>query len=65
MQLNRSDVDHLPDDKLIVLYCDCGPGEADSNIMGVKLKEMGFLNVKVLASPSIRGWIQKGYPVDK
>ncbi|MFC1820911.1 rhodanese-like domain-containing protein [Thermodesulfobacteriota bacterium] len=64
-QPDWSDAQKLPDDKPIVLYCDCGPGEADSNYMGLKLKEMGFLDVKVLAAPSIRGWIEKGYPVEQ
>ena len=59
-----SDVQQFPDDILIVLYCDCGPGEADSNLMGLKLREMGFPEIKVLASPAIRGWTEKGYPIE-
>jgi rhodanese-related sulfurtransferase len=64
IQPQWSDLEPFPDDKLIVLYCDCGPGEADSNHMGLKLKEMGFLEIKVLAHPSIRGWIERGYPIE-
>ncbi len=65
MKLDGSEVLELPRDRLIILYCDCGPGEADSNHMGLQLKELGFADVKVLAAPSIRGWIQKNYPMEK
>jgi rhodanese-related sulfurtransferase len=60
-----SDVENLSKSNPIVLYCDCGPGEADSEYMGLKLREFGFREVSVLAAPSIRGWIEKGYPVEK
>lgn len=65
MKLDYSEVSELPNEKLIVLYCDCGPGEADSNHMGTQLKELGFLDVKVLAAPSIKGWRQNNYPMEK
>jgi rhodanese-related sulfurtransferase len=64
MELDGSEVLKLPREKLIVVYCDCGPGEADSNHMGIQLKELGFLDVKVLAAPSIKGWKEKNYPME-
>ncbi len=63
-QLTEGNV-QLPRDKMIVTYCDCGPGEADGADLAARLKEMGFSNVKVLADPSIRGWMNAGYPVEK
>jgi rhodanese-related sulfurtransferase len=64
MELDGSEALKLPREKLIVVYCDCGPGEADSNHMGIQLKELGFLDVKVLAAPSIKGWKEKNYPME-
>lgn len=58
------DVSGLPRDKLIVTYCSCGPGDADSADVAGQLVELGFRNVKVLADPSIRGWKQAGYPLE-
>lgn len=52
-------------DKLIITYCDCGPGESDSAEIASRLIQMGFTNVKVLADPSLRGWIEKAYPIEK
>ena len=54
----------LPRDKLIVTYCNCGPGDADSANVAEQFLELGFSNVKVLADPSIRGWKQAGYPLE-
>jgi hypothetical protein len=45
MQPPWSNRQQFPDDRLIVLCCDCGPGEADSNHMGPKLREMGLLEI--------------------
>jgi len=64
-KLTRWDVRELPRDKMIIIYCDCGPGEADSSDLAAQLSEMGLSNVKVLADPSIRGWIKVGYPIEK
>jgi rhodanese-related sulfurtransferase len=64
-KLTHWDVRQLPRDKMIIIYCDCGPGEADSSDAAAQLSEMGFSNVKVLADPSIRGWIKAGYPIEK
>jgi len=64
-KLTRGDIGELPRDKMIIIYCDCGPGEADSSDLAAQLGEMGLRNVKVLADPSIRGWIRAGYPIEK
>jgi rhodanese-related sulfurtransferase len=64
-KLTQWDVRQIPRDKMIIIYCDCGPGEADSSDLAAQLREMGFNNVEVLAYPSIRGWIRAGYPVEK
>jgi rhodanese-related sulfurtransferase len=63
-KLKQSDVRQLPRDKMIITYCDCGPGEADSADVAAQLIEMGFGDVKVLADPSIKGWIKAGYPIE-
>jgi len=64
MKIDRSAVDKLPRNRLIVLYCDCGPEEGDSNYMALQLKGLGFTQIKVLADPSIGGWVKKGYPIE-
>ena len=65
MKIDPAAANNLPRNKLIVLYCDCGPGEGDSNHVALQLKGLGFTQVKILAHPSIRGWVEKGYPVQK
>jgi len=62
--ITLKDVSGLPRDKLLVPYCSCGPGDADSANVAEQLVELGFRNVKVLADPSIKGWKQAGYPMD-
>ena len=57
------EVQELSKEKLTITYCDCGPGESDSAEIASRLMEMGFMNVKVLADPSLRGWIERGYPI--
>ena len=64
-KLRWSDVEDLSGSNPVVIYCDCGPGEADSEDIALQLRKMDFLEVSVLAAPSIRGWISKGYPVEK
>lgn len=54
----------IPWDTLIITYCDCGPGEADSADVAAQLIRMGFEDVKVLADPSIRGWMEAGYSTE-
>lgn len=64
-ELKDADVEKLPKTKLIIIYCDCGPGENDSADLAAQLIDLGFRDVKVLADPSIRGWKQAGYPIEK
>ncbi len=63
-KLSQEDVKQIPRNKLIIIYCDCGPGEFDSSDLAAQLRDMGF-NTAVLADPSIKGWITAGYPVEK
>ena len=65
MKIDWATAQKLPRDKLLITYCDCGPGEGDSHSVGIQLKGMGFTQVKVLADPSIRGWMEKGYPIER
>ena len=64
-QIALEDVWSLPSDQLIVTYCDCGPGEADSASVAAQLFQFGYDNVKVLGDPSIRGWKELNYPMEK
>jgi rhodanese-related sulfurtransferase len=64
-QLELEDVMAFPEDRLTVVYCDCGPGEADSSDMAAQFKVFGYDNVRVLKDPSIKGWRAAGYPMEK
>ena len=64
-QIALEDVWSLPSDQPIVTYCDCGPGESDSANVASQLFNFGFDNVKVLQDPSIRGWKELDYPMEK
>lgn len=64
-QIALEEVFSLPTDKPVVTYCDCGPGEADSADVASQLIQLGFDNVKVLGDPSIKGWKNAGYPMEK
>ncbi len=61
-ELSEVDLEMVPWGVPIVTYCDCGPGEADSADVALQLIKLGFEDVKVLAHPSIEGWIEAGYP---
>jgi len=63
--IRLEDVWDFPSDELIVTYCDCGPGEADSSDAATQLIRFGYDNVKVLADPSIKGWKDAKYPLEK
>ena len=63
-KLTVAQVAALPRHKPVIVYCDCGPGEADGAGVAARLVDLGFDDVKVLADPSIRGWKQAGYPMD-
>jgi len=64
-KIKLEDVWDFPYDRLIVTYCDCGPGEADSSDAAAQLIKFGYDNVKVLADPSIKGWKAEKYPLEK
>jgi rhodanese-related sulfurtransferase len=64
-QIALEDVWSLPGDKPIITYCACGPGESDSADIANQLIRMGYGDVKVLKDPSIQGWKEAGYPVEK
>jgi rhodanese-related sulfurtransferase len=64
-QIDLEDVWSLPAEELIITYCDCGPGEADSDDVARQLFHMGYENVKVLEDPAIHGWREAGYPMEK
>ena len=64
-RIRLEDVWDFPYDRMIVTYCDCGPGETDSADSAAQLMRFGFENVKVLADPAIKGWKEAGYPMEK
>ena len=64
-EIALEDVWSLSQEQLIVTYCDCGPGEADSSSVASQLFQMGYENIKVLKDPSIKAWKDAGYPMDK
>jgi rhodanese-related sulfurtransferase len=64
-QIAPEDVWSLASDKPIVTYCACGPGESDSADIASQLIRMGYDDVKVLIDPSIQGWKEAGYPIEK
>ena len=63
--IRLEDVWDFPSDRLIVTYCDCGPGETDSSDAAKQLIRFGYDDVKVLADPSIKGWKDAKYPLEK
>ena len=63
-ELTDGQARRLPRSKLIITYCDCGPGETDSAGMAAQLIDLGFDNVKILKDPSIRGWKKAGFPME-
>jgi len=64
-QIALEDVWSIPSDATIITYCDCGPGEADSADIASQLMQMGYENVMVLKDPSIHGWKEAGFPMEK
>ena len=53
----------LPRNKTLVLYCPCGPGDADSLDMSKKLRRFGYFNTMVLEGGWFK-WLELGYPVE-
>jgi rhodanese-related sulfurtransferase len=64
-QIPLEDVWNIPKDKPLVTYCDCGPGESDSADVAAQLIQFGYDVVKVLGDPSVKGWSQAGYPMER
>ena len=52
----------LPHNKTLILYCPCGPGDADSVDMSKKLKRFGYFDTKVMEGGYFK-WLDLGYPV--
>ena len=52
----------LPRNKMLILYCPCGPGDADSVDMSKKLRRIGYLNTKVMEGGYFK-WLDLHYPI--
>jgi thiosulfate/3-mercaptopyruvate sulfurtransferase len=69
IQKLEDEVQKLPTDTEIILYCGCCPWNACPNTRPAfrTLSELGFKNVKVLYLPHNlqQDWIQKGFPIEK
>jgi len=63
-EVSDADIAIMPRNKLIVTYCDCGPGESGISDLASQFINFGFDNVKVLKDPSFRGWKKAGYPME-
>ncbi|MBZ5561472.1 MAG: rhodanese-like domain-containing protein [Acidobacteriia bacterium] len=65
----KKQVEKLPRNKAIVIYCGCCPWEECPNIRPAfkALKAMGFTRLKVLSLPTnfATDWAGKGYPVER
>ncbi|HAO78261.1 MAG TPA: hypothetical protein DCQ92_04640 [Verrucomicrobia subdivision 3 bacterium] len=65
----KSEVEKIPRDKAIILYCGCCPWTHCPNIRPSfrTLQELGFKNVRILELPNNlqQDWIAKGYPIQK
>ena len=52
----------LPRNKTLIMYCPCGPDDADSIAMAKQLRIFGYFRVKILHGGWFE-WLDKGYPV--
>jgi 3-mercaptopyruvate sulfurtransferase SseA len=52
----------LPRNKTLIMYCPCGPDDADSIAMAKALRMFGYFRVKILHGGWF-AWLDKGYPV--
>jgi 3-mercaptopyruvate sulfurtransferase SseA len=52
----------LPRNKTLILYCPCGPDDADSIAMAKQLRMFGYFRVKILHGGWFE-WLDKGYPI--
>jgi len=59
----------IPHDRDVVIYCGCCPFKQCPNIRPAfqTLREAGLTHLKVLEIDDsfVKGWVQKGYPVEK
>jgi thiosulfate/3-mercaptopyruvate sulfurtransferase len=69
LQALKHEVQHLPRDKEIVLYCGCCPWKRCPNIRPAfrTMQDLGFKRVKLLSIPTnlAKDWSGKGFPVQK
>ena len=63
-KLTEAQVAALPRHKPVIVYCDCGPGEADSASMGARLVEARLRRRESARRPFDQGMEQAGYPMD-
>ena len=52
---------NLPRNKTLIMYCPCGPDDADAIAMAKKLRMFGYFRVKIMHGGWF-GWLDKGYP---
>ena len=52
----------LPRNKTLIMYCPCGPDDADSIAMAKQLRMFGYFRVKILHGGWFE-WLDKGYPI--
>lgn len=52
---------NLPRNKTLILYCPCGPDDADAVSMAKKLRMFGYFRVKIMHGGWF-AWLDKGYP---
>lgn len=52
----------LPRNKTLILYCPCGPDDADSIAMAKALRMYGYFRVKILHGGWF-AWLDEGYPI--
>ena len=55
---------NLPRNKTLIMYCPCGPDDADAISMAKKLRMFGYFRVKIMHL-GWYGWLDKGYPTTK
>ncbi len=69
IQALKRQVQDIPRDKAIVIYCGCCPWKHCPNIHPAfnTLQELGFTNVKLLSIPTNfqTDWVAKGFPIEK
>jgi len=68
LQKLREQINNLPKDKFVVLYCGCCPWNNCPNVKPAyeEMKNQGFTNLKLLYIPKsfTADWADKNYPVE-